>query len=71
MLADKDPVAIALFNKYNKVKMPNLHLAPIDVKTLLDYFDSKTAAAAQGGDLSGSSKVESDSTKTSQGPARN
>jgi protein SCO1/2 len=48
MLEEKDPVAVALFKKYNKVKMPNLHLAPVDVKTLLDYFESKTAAATQG-----------------------
>jgi protein SCO1 len=48
MLEQKDPVALALFNKYNKVKMPNLHLAPVDVKTLLDYVDSRTAALAQG-----------------------
>jgi len=49
MLEQKDPVALALFNKYNKVKMPNLHLAPVDVKTLLDYFASKTAAAQSDG----------------------
>jgi len=74
MLTEKDPVAVALFKKYNKVKMPNLHLAPVDVKMLLDYFESKTAAAAQGGhspsDKSESAGAESDSTKTSQGPAR-
>jgi len=48
MLAEKDPVAVALFKKYHQVKMPNLHLAPVDVKTLLDYVDSHPAAAAQG-----------------------
>jgi protein SCO1/2 len=69
MLEEKDPVAVALFKKYNKVKMPNLHLAPVDVKTLLDYFESKTAAAAQRNESS--DKTESESTKTSQGPARN
>jgi protein SCO1 len=74
MLESKDPVAVALFKKYNKVKMPNLHLAPIDVKTLLDYFDARTAAASQTGEPSErpeSTKAESDSTKTSQGPGRN
>ena len=74
MLTEKDPVAVALFNKYNKVKMPNLHLAPADVKTLLDYFDAQTAAAAQGSDSSEkpeTTKTESDSTKTSQRPGRN
>jgi hypothetical protein len=49
--------------------MPNLHLAPVDVKTLLDYFESKAGAAAQSTDSS--DKTESESTKTSQGLARN
>ena len=31
-LAAKDSIAMALFKKYNKVKMPNLHLTPVDVK---------------------------------------
>jgi protein SCO1 len=74
-LAEKDPVAVALFKKYNQIKMPNLHLEPVDVKTLLDYFDSRTAAATQGSDSSGdkseSADTESNSTKTSQGPGRN
>jgi protein SCO1 len=69
MLERRDPVAVALFNRYNKVKMPNLHLVPVDVKTLLDYFESKTAVATQGNESS--DKTESESTKTSQGPARN
>jgi protein SCO1/2 len=67
MLAEKDAVAVALFNKYNKVKMPNLHLAPMDVKTLLDYFEARTAAAAQAVDSS--EKAEPDS--NNQGPGRN
>lgn len=74
MLAEKDPVAVALFNKYRKVKMPNLHLAHVDVKTLLDYFDARAAAMAQGdpsADKAETVKTESDSTKTSQGPGRN
>jgi protein SCO1/2 len=75
MLAEKDPVAVALFKKYNQVKMPNLHLTPVDVKTLLDYFQSKTAAAAQGSSSSAekaeSAATESDSSKTSPGPGRN
>src|SRR5947209_4133765 len=75
LLAEKDPVAVALFKQYNQIKMPNLHLAPIDVKTLLDYFDSKAAAAAQGSSSSQekaeSAAAESESSKTSQGPGRN
>ena len=66
---------MALFKKYNKVKMPNLHLTPVDVKTLLDYFDKQTATVAQAGDSSadstGAMKPEPVSTKTSQVPGRN
>src|ERR1051326_8265365 len=52
MLAARDPVAVALFKKYNRVKMPNLHLTPKDVNVLLDYFDQQTSIVAQAGDAS-------------------
>jgi len=73
-LADKDPVAVALFNKYNKVKMPNLHLTPVDVKTLLDYFEAQTAAAQavnSSADNTSAMRPGPESTKASQGPGRN
>jgi protein SCO1 len=73
MLAEEDPVAIALFNRYNKVKMPNLHLPAADVRILLDYLEAQSAAAAQTSAPSSArstSKAEFNSTKTSQGPAR-
>jgi protein SCO1 len=75
VLAAKDPVAVALFKKYNRVKMPNLHLTPKDVNTLIDYFEKQTATVAQAGDLSADTtsetKTQPESTKTSQGPGRN
>jgi len=46
-LEAQDPVAVALFNKYNKVKMPNLHLPPADVKTMVEFLEQQTAAASQ------------------------
>jgi protein SCO1/2 len=74
-LAAKDPVAVALFNKYNKVKMPNLHLTPADVRLLLDYFEAQTASVAKAGnssaDKTSAMKADPESTKTSQGPGRN
>jgi protein SCO1 len=73
MLAEKDPVAIALFNRYNKVKMPNLHLPAADVRILLDYLETQSVAAALTSAPSAArstSKAEFNSTKTSQGPAR-
>jgi protein SCO1/2 len=77
MLADNDPVAVALFNKYNKVKMPNLHMPPQDVKILIEYLQVQTAAVAQktsaAGDSGtpGATKAESTSTTTNQGPGSN
>ena len=40
MLAEKDPVAIDLYNRYNKVLMPNLRLGDSDAEALVDYLDS-------------------------------
>jgi protein SCO1/2 len=71
-LAESDPIAVALFNKYNKIKMPNLHLPPADVQLLIDYLDSQTAAqtSASVAEKPGAGRAESDSTRTSQGPGR-
>ena len=44
MLADKDPVALALFEKYKGVQMPNLRLGDGDVHAILNYIDRETAA---------------------------
>jgi protein SCO1/2 len=73
MLEDKDPVALALFAKYNKVKMPNLHMPPQDVKILIEFLEAQTAAAAQKNvsGVAGATKAESTSTTTSQGPGSN
>ena len=71
-LEAKDPIAVALFNKYNKVKMPNLHMPPADVKILIEYLEAQTAATAQKAAASGATtKAESTSTITSQGPGMN
>jgi protein SCO1 len=40
MLAEKDPIAIDLYNRYNKVLMPNLRLNDSDAEALIDYLDS-------------------------------
>ena len=42
LLAQKDPIAVALFKSYNKVQMPNLRLANEDVQTLIDYLAAQT-----------------------------
>lgn len=42
MLAEKDPIAVALFEKYKGIPMPNVGLHQVDAATLIDYLDSQT-----------------------------
>jgi protein SCO1/2 len=43
MLAEKDPIATQLFDRYNKLPMPNLRLSNADVEALITYMaDSKS-----------------------------
>jgi protein SCO1/2 len=44
MLAEKDPLATALFKKYNEVQMPNLRLPEEDVASLISFIENQTAA---------------------------
>jgi protein SCO1/2 len=39
VLAAKDPIATALYEKYNKVAMPNLKLSETDVEALLSFLE--------------------------------
>jgi len=54
VLASGDPIATELFNKYNKIPMPNLALTPKQVASLIAYLGSGTttggAAALPVGD---------------------
>jgi protein SCO1 len=45
MLADGDPIAMELFQKYKQVPMPNLRLGEEDVAALVAYLDVQPAAA--------------------------
>ena len=45
LLAEKDPIAIDLFNRYQKILMPNLRLSDSDVEALIDYMDAASKAA--------------------------
>ncbi len=38
LIAEKDPIAVDLYNRYNKVLMPNLKLSDNDAETLIDYL---------------------------------
>lgn len=42
MIANGDPIAVELFNKYKQVNMPVLRLADVDVKALLNYLETQT-----------------------------
>ncbi len=39
MLAEQDPLAMELFEKYKQVRMPNLRLGLGDVQALLKYLE--------------------------------
>ena len=40
LLAEKDPIAVDLYNRYNKIVMPNLKLSDSDVEAIIDYMDA-------------------------------
>lgn len=42
MLAEKDPLALQLYEQYNQVPMPNLRLGEIEIRALLDYLEEET-----------------------------
>jgi protein SCO1/2 len=43
VLAEKDPIAMYLFNKYKEVRMPNQKLHELDADVILGYIDARTA----------------------------
>jgi len=46
MLTEKDPIAIDLYNRFNKVQMPNLRLTDDDAEGLILYLQSTDKAPA-------------------------
>jgi protein SCO1/2 len=44
MIEEKDPLAIALFKKYNEIRMPRLGLPEADVNVLIEYMKMQTAS---------------------------
>ena len=45
MLAQKDPIATALFDKYKTVRMPNLRLSEGEIAVLLSYLEGLGGAS--------------------------
>lgn len=48
LLAQKDPTALALFEKYKQVRMPNLRLNSEDVDSLIDYLKTQSQVTVGG-----------------------
>ncbi|HSB81345.1 MAG TPA: SCO family protein [Candidatus Methylomirabilis sp.] len=44
LLAERDPLALTLFAKYQEVRMPNLRLGDEDVAALLQYLEAQAVA---------------------------
>lgn len=42
LLADRDPIAIELYEKFNRVAMPNMRLSSVDIDDLLKYLETQT-----------------------------
>lgn len=42
MLAEKDPIALGLYEKYNRMPMPNLRLNQIEVNALIEYMEAES-----------------------------
>ncbi len=47
LLAEKDPIALDLFNRYNKILMPNLRLSDVDVEAVIKYMDDDSKTKMQ------------------------
>lgn len=43
MLEEKDPLAVALYEQYDRVPMPNLRLTEVDVDDLIRYMEEESA----------------------------
>jgi hypothetical protein len=42
MLAEKDPLAMAMLKEYNNLPMPNLGLTNVEIQDLLTYFEEES-----------------------------
>lgn len=47
MLAEGDPIATALFEKYKRIPMPNVGLHDVDAATLVEYLERESSARAE------------------------
>jgi protein SCO1/2 len=47
MLAEKDPIALAIYAQYNELPMPNLGLKETEVAAVLDYMEAESLRVAK------------------------
>ena len=47
MLAEKDPIIMGLYAKYNNVTMPNMRLSAIEITALIDYLNAERVRIAK------------------------
>jgi protein SCO1/2 len=62
VIAEKDPIATALYKKYNGVNMPNLRLTDAELHNLIDFLERQSAAHdkdAAGVEKAGTVKADS------------
>ena len=43
MLKDKDPIAMELYERYNRVAMPNMRLSPEDTRDIIAFMEEESA----------------------------
>ncbi|MNP49462.1 Cytochrome c [compost metagenome] len=43
MLAEQDPLAMLLYEQYNRLPMPNMRLGDAEVSALISYIEEETA----------------------------
>ncbi|TFH20567.1 MAG: c-type cytochrome, partial [Myxococcales bacterium] len=48
MLAEKDPIAMGLFYKFNELQMPNLKLGDLEAEALVDYMATESERVRNG-----------------------
>jgi protein SCO1/2 len=60
----KDPTALALFERYKRVRMPNLRLASADVEILIDFLQKQSGDAKGGNTVIKNSEAPSAAKQT-------
>jgi protein SCO1/2 len=65
VLAEKDPIAVALYEKYKQVKMPNLRMADVDLQNLVKFLaDQSAQPKEEPAGTSGETPVKSNTVET-------